>query len=185
MDDRCPPLFSDLMSRMAHLSSERELNDVLQFPHAGATISTRRFRRFRQTMRSLLWIVCALVSIDARNAPMSKSWGWEGWEEESEEKISVCYPNVGCFDNQPPFDNANGLVPQEPAFIDTHFLLFTKTNPLQPELLHYENADQAISKSQFNSSRWVENHRARLHQHSTQFVDSTHDRRVAQAERCE
>jgi hypothetical protein len=68
---------------------------------------------------------------------------------------SVCYPVVGCFDNNDPYNNAALEVPQTPEFIDTHFLLFTQEAPTAPEYLFYDGNDQSITESSLNSSRWL------------------------------
>ena len=38
----------------------------------------------------------------------------------------VCYPDVGCFDNHDPFNNAAQEVPQSPDYVNTQFLHFTQ-----------------------------------------------------------
>lgn len=68
---------------------------------------------------------------------------------------SVCYPLVGCFDNNPPFDNAGLQVPQNPSVIDTQFLLFTHSTPTSPEFLQYHNNDSSIVNSKYNKSNWL------------------------------
>jgi hypothetical protein len=73
----------------------------------------------------------------------------------SRHNISVCYPVVGCFDNNDPFNNAGLEVPQSPEFIDTQFLLFTQEASTQPEFLFYNGNDQSITGSSLNSSRWL------------------------------
>lgn len=91
--------------------------------------------------------------------PTARKQGWLDWEETGKEPpvegTSVCYPVVGCFDNYPPFDNAALEVPQDPSIVDTHFLLFTRTTPTQPDLLQYNKNDQSILNSKFNSSQWL------------------------------
>ena len=69
--------------------------------------------------------------------------------------ITVCYPVVGCFDNNPPYDNAALEVPQSPEVIDTHYVLFTQESPNNPEVLSYNIDDQVIKESSFNASRWL------------------------------
>ncbi|CAF0756734.1 unnamed protein product [Rotaria sordida] len=68
---------------------------------------------------------------------------------------SVCYPVVGCFDNNEPYNNAGLEVPQSPEHIDTQFLLFTQEAPETPEFLFYDTNDQSIIDSRLNSSRWL------------------------------
>lgn len=69
--------------------------------------------------------------------------------------MTVCYPVVGCFDNNPPYDNAALEVPQSPEIIDTHYVLFTQEAPNNPEVLSYSVDDQVIKESSFNASRWL------------------------------
>jgi hypothetical protein len=68
---------------------------------------------------------------------------------------SVCYPVVGCFDNNDPFNNAALEVPQPPELIDTQFLLFTQEATTKPEFLFYNGNDQSITESSLNSTRWL------------------------------
>ena len=105
-------------------------------------------------MRSLLWVLCALIPMTIGSHEKFLDLDELNGESEEEEK-EVCYPTLGCFDNQPPFDNAGGNVPEDPTLIDTHFLLFTKAKAKQPEILQYENNDKSITTSQFNNSNWL------------------------------
>lgn len=68
---------------------------------------------------------------------------------------AVCYPVVGCFDNNSPFDNAARELPQTPEHINTQFLLFTQETPTSPEFLSYDGNDQSIENWNLNSSRWL------------------------------
>ena len=67
----------------------------------------------------------------------------------------ICYPVLGCFDNNAPFDNAALELPQDPSVINTSFLLFTRETPTNPELLQYSDNDPSITGSRYNSSRWL------------------------------
>jgi hypothetical protein len=73
----------------------------------------------------------------------------------SRANTTVCYPLVGCFDNNDPFNNAALEVPQTPEFIDTAFLLFTQEAPTNPEFLYYDQADETLINSNINPSRWL------------------------------
>ncbi|CAF4626709.1 unnamed protein product, partial [Rotaria sp. Silwood2] len=68
---------------------------------------------------------------------------------------TVCYPLVGCFDNNEPFNHAALEVPQSPEFINTAFLLFTQEQPTNPEFLFYDTDDESIIRSNLNPSRWL------------------------------
>ncbi|XP_041358259.1 pancreatic lipase-related protein 2-like [Gigantopelta aegis] len=64
---------------------------------------------------------------------------------------TVCYDYIGCFDNFPPFDNANLDLPKSPEYIGTRFLLFTRLNRNNSDfqLLNYTIED-SVSSSHFN-----------------------------------
>ena len=69
---------------------------------------------------------------------------------------TVCYPIVGCFDNNEPFNNAAFEVPQSPDYVNTAFLLFTQEAPTNPEFLSYDDDDdESIRKANINPSRWL------------------------------
>ena len=53
---------------------------------------------------------------------------------------TVCYDDLGCFSDDPPFNNAIGHLPQSPAEIGTRFFLYTKAGA-SPELLDYNDPD--------------------------------------------
>lgn len=67
---------------------------------------------------------------------------------------TVCYPLVGCFDNNEPFNNAGFEVPQSPDFVQTAFLLFTQESPTNPEFLQYDD-DESILSANLNPSRYL------------------------------
>jgi hypothetical protein len=68
---------------------------------------------------------------------------------------TICYPIVGCFDNNEPFNNAVFEVPQSPDFIGTSFLLFTQESPSVPEFLAYNSTDDELIQSSIDPSRWL------------------------------
>ncbi|UJR19751.1 hypothetical protein I4U23_022884 [Adineta vaga] len=132
----------------------------------------------------MIFLILFIVSINGRIIPLSnhknsmlaidtvvdtdfgiisknilKKNGWDNWEESStspaEAGTSVCYPVVGCFDNDPPFDNAGLEVPQNASIIKTTFLLFTSSRATDPEILEYDKNDKTIIDSKFNSSQWL------------------------------
>ena len=37
----------------------------------------------------------------------------------------VCYPDtgIGCFSNKPPYDNAQGLLPEPPGLMEVSYIL--------------------------------------------------------------
>lgn len=84
-----------------------------------------------------------LVQNATRPSPRASANDWIG------------YPVIGCFDNNEPFDNAALELPQDPAVIDTNFLLFTRETATTSELLHYSDNDKSITGSRYNSSRWL------------------------------
>uniref|UniRef100_T1IMD4 Lipase domain-containing protein n=1 Tax=Strigamia maritima TaxID=126957 RepID=T1IMD4_STRMM len=50
----------------------------------------------------------------------------------------VCFESLGCFRDEGPFDYLDAL-PQSPETVGTKFLLTTRSNPTQPEMIHYSN----------------------------------------------
>lgn len=68
---------------------------------------------------------------------------------------TICYPVVGCFDNNDPFNNAAFEVPQSPDFVGTSFLLFTQESPNLAEFLSYGDTDEELINSSINPSRWL------------------------------
>lgn len=50
---------------------------------------------------------------------------------------TICYAYVGCFDNFPPFDNANLDLPRSPEEIGTEFVLYTRRNWNSSHHLNY------------------------------------------------
>jgi len=65
---------------------------------------------------------------------------------------AVCYDNLGCFENAPPFDNAAKQVPQAPAQVGTKFLLFKKATRNGPaKQLSYTDIN-VIKASGFDSA---------------------------------
>ncbi|CAF1201197.1 unnamed protein product [Adineta ricciae] len=132
----------------------------------------------------MILFICIIVTINGRIIPLSthsnsmltidtvtntdfaiiskdnlRKNGWDNWEEPStgppEPGTSVCYSLVGCFDNDPPFDNAGLEVPQDPSIIKTDFLLFTSSQATSPEILEYDKNDKSIIDSKFNNSQWL------------------------------
>ncbi|CAF4798813.1 unnamed protein product [Rotaria sp. Silwood1] len=88
--------------------------------------------------------------------------GWDDWEDWGDSSVgtlepgtTVCYPVVGCFDNNPPFDNAGLAVPQDPTVVNTHFLLFTNSAPTKSEFLQYNKNDSSITNSRFSNTKWL------------------------------
>ena len=62
---------------------------------------------------------------------------------------SVCYDDVGCFDNFPPFSNAGNYLPVAPEDINTEFLLFTRKNLENEDTLNYKD-ESSILNSKFD-----------------------------------
>ncbi|KAH1002997.1 pancreatic lipase-related protein 2 isoform X1 [Dendroctonus ponderosae] len=61
----------------------------------------------------------------------------------------ICYDVVGCF-SLPHKNSPLQKVPESPAALDTKFLLFTRQNRTEPELLHYADASGSLRSSSFN-----------------------------------
>ncbi|XP_072280372.1 pancreatic lipase-related protein 2-like [Pyxicephalus adspersus] len=68
----------------------------------------------------------------------------------------VCYDRLGCFTNGPPYSNTPerpiGRLPWAPEVINTQFLLFTKENPDQYQVISALNVS-SIFGTKFNSKR--------------------------------
>jgi hypothetical protein len=64
---------------------------------------------------------------------------------------SVCYDDVGCFDNFPPFNNAGNYLPVAPEEINPEFLLFTRKSLENEEYLYYKD-ESSILNSKFDKN---------------------------------
>ncbi|XP_062601983.1 uncharacterized protein LOC134263629 [Saccostrea cucullata] len=65
---------------------------------------------------------------------------------------TVCYDHVGCFNNLPPFDNAAFDLPLSPNQIGTQFLLFTRRNRNNADILDYVS-HATVHNSHFSSTQ--------------------------------
>ncbi|XP_061182222.1 pancreatic lipase-related protein 2-like isoform X1 [Saccostrea echinata] len=63
-------------------------------------------------------------------------------QSEGHRRETICYPRLGCFSIQPPFNNTN-VLPMDPSYIDTRFYLLTD---------HSDHTPITISESDLNSS---------------------------------
>ena len=61
----------------------------------------------------------------------------------------VCYPEVGCFRDEGPFDYLD-LLPAAPEEINTRFFLYTTSNREISQQMAYNNASSIVS-SAFNA----------------------------------
>ncbi|ESP05200.1 hypothetical protein LOTGIDRAFT_102728 [Lottia gigantea] len=64
----------------------------------------------------------------------------------------VCYDNLGCFNNFPPFHN--DVLPQSPLDQNLAYVLFTQKNPLVPQLLDC-SSPETIAVSNFDNSKKI------------------------------
>ena len=64
----------------------------------------------------------------------------------------VCYPVVGCFNNDAPFNNADHALPSNPLELGTKFHLYTWEKTEVPTSLVYTQP-VSITKSNFRSDR--------------------------------
>jgi hypothetical protein len=69
--------------------------------------------------------------------------------KKSTSKRIVCYDNVGCFENTPPFNNAAFYLPISPAESKTDFQLYTIG--IGPDRLSYTN-ESSIKFSKYNKN---------------------------------
>ncbi|XP_070537995.1 pancreatic lipase-related protein 2-like [Ptychodera flava] len=64
---------------------------------------------------------------------------------------TVCYGDLGCFTNNPPYDNTNFL-PQDPSVVNVGFGLYTKLNPTTyQEISRHDPFSLAISNFDKNA----------------------------------
>lgn len=64
----------------------------------------------------------------------------------------VCYDHLGCFSNASPYNNAKGFLPESPDHIQTRFLLYTRQNPTNAQILSpYDRT--TVSGSHFNGHK--------------------------------
>ena len=57
---------------------------------------------------------------------------------------TVCYDSVGCFNNLPPFDNAQEALPLSPERIGTKFLLYTSKDPDSNETFFINHVNETL-----------------------------------------
>ncbi|XP_045160753.2 inactive pancreatic lipase-related protein 1-like [Mercenaria mercenaria] len=76
---------------------------------------------------------------------------WLGWICHKE----VCYDGLGCFENKPPFHNANFEVPQSPKDQQVSFLLYTVNNNDTPEDLTANTTEIELSEYYVESKRTI------------------------------
>lgn len=69
----------------------------------------------------------------------------------AEPNTTYCYAYVGCFDNNYPFDNTRYYLPNDPENINTEFLLFTRKNRNNEQILSYRNTE-TVRNSNFNKN---------------------------------
>ncbi|XP_070537997.1 pancreatic lipase-related protein 2-like [Ptychodera flava] len=61
------------------------------------------------------------------------------------EAANVCYGDLGCFTNNPPYDNTNFL-PEDPSVVNVGFALYTRSNPtVYQEISRHDPLSLAIS----------------------------------------
>lgn len=63
----------------------------------------------------------------------------------------VCYPVVGCFLDDGPFDYLD-MLPSNPEEVNTQMLLYTRRNREVPDILSYSNISGTLTNSNFNVS---------------------------------
>ncbi|KAK3592298.1 hypothetical protein CHS0354_030440 [Potamilus streckersoni] len=64
---------------------------------------------------------------------------------------SICQPDLGCTSNDPPFNNTNDL-PEPPSVIRTKFLLYTRSNQIEAQILMADNTER-LHSSNFIAAR--------------------------------
>ncbi|XP_077862181.1 pancreatic lipase-related protein 2-like [Saccoglossus kowalevskii] len=66
----------------------------------------------------------------------------------------VCYGDLGCFSNDPPYDNVRYL-PESPAEVDTQFWLYTRLNPDVSQTLNRTDPSSIIESHFKAGSRTI------------------------------
>ncbi|XP_070537615.1 inactive pancreatic lipase-related protein 1-like [Ptychodera flava] len=64
----------------------------------------------------------------------------------------VCYGDLGCFTNDPPYDNTGRFLPESPEDIDVSFILLTRSNLLIPTVL-VRNDTKGLAQSNFDPTK--------------------------------
>jgi len=64
----------------------------------------------------------------------------------------VCYHPYGCFSDDPPFNEALVQLPQNPVYLATNFIYFTRKNPSNGKFLNPED-NLSPSRSKFNPNK--------------------------------
>ena len=64
----------------------------------------------------------------------------------------VCWPPYGCFNDDYPFDNNWVQLPQSPQYINTKFMLYTRKEKYNPDILSDLDAN-TISISHFDARK--------------------------------
>ncbi|XP_077987386.1 inactive pancreatic lipase-related protein 1-like [Glandiceps talaboti] len=64
----------------------------------------------------------------------------------------VCYDDLGCFTDDPPYDNTGSFPPQSPEEQDITFLLYTRQNRVTPNILTRKDV-LGLAESNFDPSR--------------------------------
>lgn len=62
---------------------------------------------------------------------------------------TICYDELGCFENSAPFNNTGNYLPIHPDLIGTEFLLFSRANPTEYQTLTYKDLT-SIQDSKYN-----------------------------------
>ena len=64
----------------------------------------------------------------------------------------VCWPPYGCYNDNEPFDNNWVQLPQSPQYINTKFMLYTRKESTNPQILDDQDAN-SISVSNFDGRK--------------------------------
>ena len=64
----------------------------------------------------------------------------------------VCWPPYGCFNDDQPFDNNWVQLPQSPQYLNTKFMLYTRKESTNPQILSDLDAN-TISISHFDGRK--------------------------------
>ncbi|XP_063431169.1 inactive pancreatic lipase-related protein 1-like isoform X1 [Mytilus trossulus] len=104
---------------------------------------------------SVLEVLCLTTVLEASSNNVKTTPSYEQSTEivttpKINENKTKCYPFVGCFDNFPPFDNAQLDLPKSPQEVGTQMQIFTNSNPNHGYFLNFTDLG-TITKSPFKA----------------------------------
>jgi len=65
---------------------------------------------------------------------------------------TVCYGVLGCFSNEAPYNNANGMVPDPPAEMGVTHMVYSRNNKVTEVKVSYDDVDSVKNLANINPS---------------------------------